>query len=1195
MTKRTAVLSLAVLCSAVMAMWAATPVMAVGDVVISQVYGGGGNSGSYWKQDFIELFNRGTTTINITGWSVQYASATGSTWSKTDVSGSLAPGQYYLIREAQGSGGTADLPSPDVTGTIAMGGTAGKVALVNNTTLLTGTCPTGANIVDFVGFGTTANCYEGTGPTPAPSNTTSVERLNAGCTDTDQNNADFVVSAVPPTPRNSGTPLNPCGGPPTAACCYGTYLCVVNTQAECSALSGTWLSGETSCASNPCGYPTTGSCCLPNGTCALGVTQAECTAQGGSQFTLGASDCVPACVPITFPPIVISEYYESAPGNRKAIEIYNTSASTVDLTGAKLALYANAAITPSATFALTGTIPAHGVLVFVNNLTDTIPGLVGTPIEAAGVCSFNGDDAIAILFNVNGVDLVVDAFAVPGQQDSGPRAADPYADAAWERACSVTVGTADFDPCNFDGLKDCGLAVCPPGTPTTCTDGAHANEWVFEGLNPAGDNTHHTLGSHCSEATGACCNGETCTIATATDCLAGSGLYQGDDSVCDPNPCLPPTGACCVAGICQATNTQSECDGLGGSWYLGESCPAFSCPVLPSVIINETDSDTPGTDVLEFIELYDGGIGNTALDGLVVVLYNGNGDVSYAAYDLDGFSTDPQGYFLLGNTGVVPTPSITFPSNTLQNGADAVALYVGDATSFPNGTAVTTANLVDAIVYGTDDPDDAGLLVLLNVGQPQANEGIDAVNSLQRCPNGSGGARNTDTYQQWLPTPGGPNLCLPPSTGACCVEATCTVMTPEACSLASGTYLGDGSTCTNVVCGCLTAAGAKAQQGVLDGSGVIVCDVTVSNLTSLINSGTVKSFQVQDATGGMTVFASNSVIDALLLNLGDPIQEGHTITISGTTDEYNGLFELSQGPPLPLKVLAKSGAITPVTPEPILPADLQDANPTAELLESRLVKLMGVTFIETGTFAYLPSGGYHVTDGINTAVVRIATESLDMIGTAIPTVPVDIVGIVSQYDTTDPYNGAYQLLPRSLADITLSDVGCTCPGNTTDDANNRVDENDIPSFIQALLEVTPHECADVNGDEVVDGRDIQLFVERALALTPCGPVVPPSRAVVECVSPSCQGDQIGIGWCHYEVIAETVPGVISCAGYGLGEGVLFCVPCDGQCDPAGTIQTFKWVDRVAPGVHCYFKAQVYQPLTPCYVSCPGGLTFDNYP
>jgi hypothetical protein len=168
------------------------------NVVISQVYGGGGNSGATFKNDFIELLNRTSAPVEITGWSVQYCSALGSTWQATVLSGTIAPYHYYLIQEAAGAGGTVDLPTPDAVGSIAMGGTAGKVALVNTASLLTGTCPF-LGIVDFIGYGT-ANCSE-TSPALALTNATAALRKGAGMTDTYDNSADFEVGA--PTPRNS--------------------------------------------------------------------------------------------------------------------------------------------------------------------------------------------------------------------------------------------------------------------------------------------------------------------------------------------------------------------------------------------------------------------------------------------------------------------------------------------------------------------------------------------------------------------------------------------------------------------------------------------------------------------------------------------------------------------------------------------------------------------------------------------------------------------------------------------------------------------------------------------------------------------------------------------------------------------------------------------------------------------------------
>jgi predicted extracellular nuclease len=173
------------------------------DVVISQVYGGGGNAGATYKNDFIELFNRGTTAVGIAGWTVQYASAAGATWTTTALSGTLNPGQYYLVQEAAGSGGTTSLPAPDAVGNISLAATAGKVALVKTATALSGACPADASIVDLVGFGATATCFEGGGPAPAPASTTAARRSggSGGCTDSNNNNADFFVGA--PIPRNS--------------------------------------------------------------------------------------------------------------------------------------------------------------------------------------------------------------------------------------------------------------------------------------------------------------------------------------------------------------------------------------------------------------------------------------------------------------------------------------------------------------------------------------------------------------------------------------------------------------------------------------------------------------------------------------------------------------------------------------------------------------------------------------------------------------------------------------------------------------------------------------------------------------------------------------------------------------------------------------------------------------------------------
>lgn len=170
-------------------------------VVISQVYGGGGNSGATYKNDFIELYNAGTTSVDLSTYAVQYTSATGSSWSETILSGTLAAGHHYLVQEAAGSGGTTNLPTPEATGSIAMSATSGKVALTKTTTVLTVDNPVGTtNVVDFVGYGS-ADAYEGAGAAPTLSNTTAALRGSAGATDTNNNAADFTAGA--PNPRNN--------------------------------------------------------------------------------------------------------------------------------------------------------------------------------------------------------------------------------------------------------------------------------------------------------------------------------------------------------------------------------------------------------------------------------------------------------------------------------------------------------------------------------------------------------------------------------------------------------------------------------------------------------------------------------------------------------------------------------------------------------------------------------------------------------------------------------------------------------------------------------------------------------------------------------------------------------------------------------------------------------------------------------
>jgi predicted extracellular nuclease len=168
--------------------------------VINEVYGGGGNAGATYTNDFIELTNRGTAPASLDGWSVQYhsSSATGA-WQVTPLSGSVAPGAFYLVAEAKGANPGTPLPTPQATGTISMSGSAGTVALVNSTTALTCADAASCNAVDLVGFGTAA-IAEGT-PIAGASNTFSVQRKDTP--DTDDNSADFTAAETTPGTANA--------------------------------------------------------------------------------------------------------------------------------------------------------------------------------------------------------------------------------------------------------------------------------------------------------------------------------------------------------------------------------------------------------------------------------------------------------------------------------------------------------------------------------------------------------------------------------------------------------------------------------------------------------------------------------------------------------------------------------------------------------------------------------------------------------------------------------------------------------------------------------------------------------------------------------------------------------------------------------------------------------------------------------
>ncbi len=315
---------------------------------------------------------------------------------------------------------------------------------------------------------------------------------------------------------------------------------------------------------------------------------------------------------------------------------------------------------------------------------------------------------------------------------------------------------------------------------------------------------------------------------------------------------------------------------------LGTYTEETSPPPTASVIINEADADTPGTDMAEFIEIYDGGTGNTALDGLALVLYNGSNDLSYGSVDLDGLTTDADGYAVIcGDVDAAFAVNCDLDAAvSIQNGQDAVALYAGEAAAFPVGTAIVLDGVLDALVYDTADADDPGLLALLNAGQPQVDEnggGAGDTHSNQRCPNGSGGARNTMSYAQFAPTVGIANVCavVPPDPVARLIHE-------------------------------IQGAGPASP---LDGTGVVVEAVVVGDFQG---TGALRGFYLQeeDVQADADPLTSEGifVFDAAF---GVDVAVGDLVEVTGTVDEFNGSTQI--GTVTSVTVVSSGNGATPAT------------------------------------------------------------------------------------------------------------------------------------------------------------------------------------------------------------------------------------------------------------------------------------------
>ena len=473
------------------------------------------------------------------------------------------------------------------------------------------------------------------------------------------------------------------------------------------------------------------------------------------------------------PSIVISQYYEGLASN-KFIELQNLTASPISLDGYRLvawgnedrALWKSGTATSTRVTVLTGTIPANGYFLVKQELA-VAPEYAAVnfdQVEAAVDTSmaFNGDDSI-VLYNGPGFtrNEVVDAFSVvanntvdisfyrlnngPGFDFTTGSSVFDYA-SVWGTKTIEEVATAlpenawylsATQPVETLTLDIPATSVFESGSPVTAT------------VNRSGDPSAELLVIIEGSIPGVATTGLNLTIP------AGQSSATFDITMVD-NPW--------ISGNRQLSLKVSAELHLSASDTLAVQDDPTDLPF--PVVINELDSDPPGTDAAEFVELYNNSSEPVSLDGLVLVLFNGNGNISYRTVDLSTYSIPANGFFVIGSESVPNVNLANFTSGSLQNGEDAVALYLADSTAVPNSTPVASVPgvLVDAVVYDTNDPDATVLLAALTPGKPQVDEGAfpeSETVSIARVPDG-GAPFDSALYVAQAPTPGTTNVPTPP-------------------------------------------------------------------------------------------------------------------------------------------------------------------------------------------------------------------------------------------------------------------------------------------------------------------------------------------------------------------------------------------------------------------------------------------------
>jgi len=461
-----------------------------------------------------------------------------------------------------------------------------------------------------------------------------------------------------------------------------------------------------------------------------------------------------------------------------------------------------------------------------------------------------------------------------------------------------------------------------------------------------------------------------------------------------------------------------------------------------TIKINEVDADQTSTDTEEFIEILSENP-SQSLDGYIVVLYNGSNDLSYTTVDLNGFTTDANGFFIIGSDAVSGVDIPLGADNTIQNGADAIAIYQDSAANFPNGTPVTNTNLIDAIVYGTSDDDDAELLA--GLGQTtQYDENLNGnkdTESLQR--------KLDNTFCTALPTLRAENACPDCSFVITNTIITCDTQTSGQDSvtieveyagagddtytvaITSGGGVVGGDDPTSVAEGTITLTAVSENTTITLGVTSTFCNIsedittpvcepanqvssiadlragTIGNVYILTTEALVTFAQnfrnqkfIEDNTGAILIDDDNEIITSTYA-IGDGVTG-----LKGMLDEHNGMLQFipEEDPGSP------SSNGNTITAQDVSISDL-NANP--ENYESEYVEITSAVMVDNSTNATWDVGTvYELSNADGTFNFRTSFYGANYIDQLVPTTAVVIAGIITEREN----DGSFYITARDNND-----------------------------------------------------------------------------------------------------------------------------------------------------------------------------------